>query len=64
MLRQLLLLSGLFLLSGCTWAVRDETDQTVRYLVDHPFDIAPQSAERKTATDAGNPPSEAHTRDS
>jgi len=63
-LRQLLLLSGLFLLSGCTWAVRDETDQTVRYLVDHPFDIAPQSAERKTATDAGNPPSEAHTRDS
>ncbi|MFI5454924.1 MAG: TolC family protein [Isosphaerales bacterium] len=59
MLRQLLLLSGLFLLSGCTWAVRDETDQSVRYLVNHPFDIAPQ-----TATDAGKPPPEAHARDS
>jgi cobalt-zinc-cadmium efflux system outer membrane protein len=42
--KQLLLLSGLFLLSGCTWAVRQQTDQSVRDLVDHPFDIAPRGA--------------------
>jgi cobalt-zinc-cadmium efflux system outer membrane protein len=58
-LRQLLLLSVLFLLSGCTWAVRQETDQSVRDLVDHPFDIAPQPA-----TEAAKPPSGAHTTES
>jgi cobalt-zinc-cadmium efflux system outer membrane protein len=41
--RQLLLLSGLILpLSGCAWAVRETTDQTVRDLVEHPYDVAPE----------------------
>jgi outer membrane protein, heavy metal efflux system len=41
--RQLLLLSGLILpLCGCTWAVRESTDQTVRDFTAHPFDIAPE----------------------
>jgi cobalt-zinc-cadmium efflux system outer membrane protein len=56
--RRLLALSSLFLLSGCAWTVREATDQTVRDLVEHPFDIAPASA-----TEAGRPPSEAHTRE-
>jgi cobalt-zinc-cadmium efflux system outer membrane protein len=56
--RELLLLSGLFLLSGCSWTVREETDQTVRDLVDHPFDLAPQGA-----AEARTPAAEAHTRD-
>ena len=59
MLRQLLLLSGVFLASGCAWPVRQMTDQTVRDLVDHPFDIAPERA-----TEAAKSSSEAHTRDS
>ena len=41
-LRPLLLLSGLILASGCTWAVREQTNETVRELADHPFDIAPE----------------------
>jgi len=57
--RQLLLLSGLFLVSGCTWAVRDVTDATVRDMVEHPFDVAPQ-----LAPEARKPPAEADTRDS
>ncbi|MGC8640090.1 MAG: TolC family protein [Isosphaeraceae bacterium] len=44
MLQQLLLLSGLILTSGCSWAVREQTNETVRELADHPFDIAPQPA--------------------
>jgi outer membrane protein, heavy metal efflux system len=40
--RQLLLLSGLVLLSGCSWPVRQMTDQTVTDFVDHPFDISPE----------------------
>jgi cobalt-zinc-cadmium efflux system outer membrane protein len=51
-LKRLLLLPGLFLLSGCTWAVRQQTDQTVRDLVDHPFDIAPRSATGASGTPA------------
>jgi cobalt-zinc-cadmium efflux system outer membrane protein len=58
--KQLLLISGLILpLSGCAWAVRQETDQRVRDLVDHPFDVAPE-----LATEAAKSPSETRTRDS
>jgi outer membrane protein, heavy metal efflux system len=58
-LRQLLLLSGLILpLSGCAWAVRETTDQTVRDLVEHPFDVAPEGA-----TESAKSPSQAPTRD-
>jgi cobalt-zinc-cadmium efflux system outer membrane protein len=42
MLRRLLLLSCLFLASACAWPVREATDQTVREIVEHPFDIAPE----------------------
>src|SRR5271166_1049674 len=53
MVRRLLLLSVL-LVSGCAWGVRDATDQTVRELVEHPFDVAPDAA-----TDAPKPPPQA-----
>ncbi|HEV3122089.1 MAG TPA: TolC family protein [Isosphaeraceae bacterium] len=53
MLRRLLLLSGLCLASGCTWAVREETNQAVRAYVEHPYDIAPEAA-----PEAGKPSSE------
>ncbi len=60
MSKQLLLLSVLLLpVSGCAWAVRHETDQTVRDLVEQPFDIAPQST-----TDARKSPSVTPMRDS
>ncbi|HKI19885.1 MAG TPA: TolC family protein, partial [Isosphaeraceae bacterium] len=54
MSRQVLLLSGLLLFSGCSWPVRQMTDQTVSDMVEHPFDRAPeQPAEaRKSPTDA------------
>src|SRR5271166_2244963 len=54
--RQVLLLSGLILASGCTWAVREQTNETVRELVEHPFDIAP-----KPAPETAKPPAQAHT---
>lgn len=38
----MLALCGLLLLSGCAWPVRNETDQLVREMVEHPFDIAPE----------------------
>jgi cobalt-zinc-cadmium efflux system outer membrane protein len=53
-LKRLLLISGLSLLSGCAWTVRQETDQTVRDMVEYPFDVAPQNA-----MEARKPPSEA-----
>jgi cobalt-zinc-cadmium efflux system outer membrane protein len=59
MLRRLLLLSGIFLVSGCAWPVRQITDQRLRDMADHPFDIAPESA-----NEGAKPSSEAHTRDS
>jgi len=51
--RQLLLLSGLVLCSGCAWPVRQSTDQTVGGFVEHPFDVAPQTVPetRKPAAD-------------
>ncbi|MGO9816400.1 MAG: TolC family protein [Isosphaeraceae bacterium] len=42
MVRRLLLLSGLLLVSGCAWPVRQTTDHVVCDLVNHPFDIAPE----------------------
>ena len=44
MVRRLLLLSGLLLVSGCAWPVRQTTDHVVCDLVNHPFDIAPEGA--------------------
>jgi len=55
-LRQVLLLSGLILASGCTWAVREQTNETVRELVEHPFDIAP-----KPAPETAKPPAQTHS---
>jgi len=55
MVRRLLLLSGLFLASGCTWPVRQNTDDVVCHLADHPFDVAPEPA-----PEAAKPPEEAH----
>jgi cobalt-zinc-cadmium efflux system outer membrane protein len=57
--KQLLLVFGLCLISGCAWAVRQETDQIVCGLVEHPFDLDP---ERTTAK--AQPPAEARMRDS
>src|SRR5271166_6192120 len=54
--RQVLLLSGLILASGCTWAVREQTNETVRELVEHPFDIAP-----KPAPETAKPPAQTHS---
>jgi cobalt-zinc-cadmium efflux system outer membrane protein len=52
--RRFLLLSGLLLpLSGCTWAVRARTDSMVGGLVEHPFDIAPETAKSAPSTSAG-----------
>jgi cobalt-zinc-cadmium efflux system outer membrane protein len=47
--RKLLLLSGLLLFCGCSWPVRQYTDQTVTDFVDHPFDISPEKSARKRA---------------
>jgi cobalt-zinc-cadmium efflux system outer membrane protein len=58
--RQFLLLSGLILASGCTWAVRDQTNETVRDMADHPFDIAPEAAP-ETAKPPAPPRSQEHT---
>jgi len=44
MVRRMLLLSGLLLVSGCAWPVRQTTDKVVCDMVDHPFDIAPEGA--------------------
>jgi cobalt-zinc-cadmium efflux system outer membrane protein len=40
----MLLISGIFLVSGCAWPVRQATNETVRALADHPFDIGPDTA--------------------
>jgi outer membrane protein, heavy metal efflux system len=69
--RKLLLLSSLVLVGGCTWPVRDATDQTVRDLVEHPWDVAPEpgpeparpSAEAPATGLASPPPAELHTSD-
>jgi cobalt-zinc-cadmium efflux system outer membrane protein len=45
MLRRLLLLSGVLLAGGCSWPVREATDQAVLNLVNHPFDTGPETAE-------------------
>jgi cobalt-zinc-cadmium efflux system outer membrane protein len=58
MLRRILLLSGGLLVSGCAWPVRETTDATVRELVEHPFDIAPEPA-----PEAGRSPPDAPARD-
>jgi cobalt-zinc-cadmium efflux system outer membrane protein len=56
--RRGLLLIGLLPLCGCTWAVREHTDQMVRDMVEHPFDVAPEPA-----PEPARPPAEAHPRD-
>src|SRR5437016_1921816 len=46
MLPRLLLLSGLLLLGGCLWPVREKTDQAVHDIASHPFDLAPETPPR------------------
>ncbi len=54
MVKKLLLLSGVFLASGCSWPVRQNTDQMVRELVNHPFDVAPdRAAENEKPSESG-----------
>jgi cobalt-zinc-cadmium efflux system outer membrane protein len=48
--RKLFLLSGLVLLNGCSWPVRQTTDQTVADFVDHPFDVSPEKSARKPSS--------------
>jgi outer membrane protein, heavy metal efflux system len=45
MLRPILLFSALLVVTGCAWPVREATNQLVRDLAAHPFDIAPASAD-------------------
>ncbi len=59
MFKRLFLLVGLWSLCGCTWAVREHTDQIVRDMVEHPFDVAPEPAQ-----EPAKPPAEAHPGDS
>src|SRR5271166_698014 len=56
MVKKLLLLSGVFLASGCSWPVRQNTDQMVRDLVEHPFDVAPEDTIK-----GAKPPTESDT---
>lgn len=44
MVCRLLLLSSLFLASGCLWPVRQNVNQVVRGLASQPYDTAPESA--------------------
>jgi cobalt-zinc-cadmium efflux system outer membrane protein len=44
MVCRLLLLSSLFLASGCLWPVRQNVNQVVRNLSSQPYDTAPESA--------------------
>jgi cobalt-zinc-cadmium efflux system outer membrane protein len=54
-LKKLILLSGFILLSGCSWPVRQMTDQTVNDFVEHPFDISPE-----LTAEVRNSPKDAH----
>jgi cobalt-zinc-cadmium efflux system outer membrane protein len=40
---RLLVLSSLLLLGGCLWPVQEKTDQTIRDMANHPYDVAPSS---------------------
>jgi len=60
MFRKLILLSGSVLLGGCSWPVRESTDQAVAEFVNHPFDISPEvtgEAKRSSRSDGQNPES-------
>jgi cobalt-zinc-cadmium efflux system outer membrane protein len=41
---RLLLLSGLLLVGGCLWPVREKTDQTIHELASRPYDLVPKDA--------------------
>ncbi|HVX11861.1 MAG TPA: TolC family protein [Pirellulales bacterium] len=41
--RRLLLLAGLLLVTGCTWPVRQRTNQTVCRLANQPYDVRPDN---------------------
>jgi cobalt-zinc-cadmium efflux system outer membrane protein len=43
MVRKGLLICWLLLAGGCAWPVRPVTDQVVRNLTNHPFDVAPET---------------------
>ncbi len=57
-LRLIILLSGLILASGCTWAVREQTNERVRELTEHPFDIAPKPVPEAAKLPAQTQPEE------
>jgi cobalt-zinc-cadmium efflux system outer membrane protein len=44
MLRQWLLIAGVFLASGCAFPVQQRINQVVAEIADHPYDSAPESA--------------------
>jgi cobalt-zinc-cadmium efflux system outer membrane protein len=54
---RLLLLGTLLLLGGCTWPVREKTDQVLRDLASHPFDVAPakETSQEKPKTEDDKP---------
>jgi cobalt-zinc-cadmium efflux system outer membrane protein len=68
---RLLALSGLLLLSGCLWHVREKTDQVVCELAGHPFDLGPApltmppakngSAEQQSSSAPVIPPTDVRT---
>jgi cobalt-zinc-cadmium efflux system outer membrane protein len=62
MVRRLLLLFGLLAWSGCSWPVRESTDQAVLNLVNHPFDTAPENAAHAAgpSSPAAPPPAPDH----
>ena len=57
--QHLLLLTGLFLASGCAWPVQQRINQVGRGLADHPYDTAPESP-----TKAAKSPAEPASNDS
>jgi cobalt-zinc-cadmium efflux system outer membrane protein len=57
-LRRLIVLSGLSLLSGCAWPVRQMTDRTLQELVNHTFDPAPADATESEGSSPGARPRE------
>ncbi|HEX7376082.1 MAG TPA: TolC family protein, partial [Pirellulales bacterium] len=51
-----LALMSLLLVSGCTWPVRQRTDQTVRALANQPYDLSPRATRTAAPAQAIHPP--------
>jgi cobalt-zinc-cadmium efflux system outer membrane protein len=50
--RRLLLLAGLLLVTGCTWPVRQRTNQTVCRIANQPYDVRPDNTAQISQTPA------------